>query len=89
MVRYEETVLKRLKKGKPPREIFLHFNNAFISIDITKDLTLFDIRRLKTSPDRTYFRLRKGAYRGIFFIDGDDVVVIAIDKREEVYKKWL
>ena len=89
MVKHEENVLKRLKKGKPPHEIFQHFNNAFIAIDLTKDLTLFDIKRLKTTTDRVYFRLRKGQYRGIFFLEKGNLVVIAIDKREEVYKKWL
>jgi mRNA interferase RelE/StbE len=90
MVKYIEEVLKRVKKGLIPKEIFVHFNNAFISLDITKDLTLFDITQLKVSEEtkRIYYRLRKGKYRAIFYIEELDIFVIAIDKREEVYKKW-
>jgi mRNA interferase RelE/StbE len=90
MVKYIEEVLKRVKKGLIPREIFVHFNNAFISLDVTKDLTLFDIKQLKISEEtkRIYYRLRKGKYRAIFYIEELDIFVIAIDKREEVYKKW-
>jgi mRNA interferase RelE/StbE len=90
MVCYSSTIVKKAKQGIQPKNIFIHFNNAFKSIDITKDLTLFDIKKLKTSEtfDRNYFRLRKGKYRAIFYIENDDVYVIDIDKREDVYKKW-
>ena len=90
MIRYLEDILKRIKKGKIPKEIFVHFNNAFCSLDLTKDLSLFDIKQLKTSEEksRIYYRLRKGKYRSIFYMEENDIVVIAIDKREEVYKKW-
>jgi len=91
MIKYLEDVLKHVKKGLITKEVFLHFNNAFASLNLTKDLTLFDIKQLKLSEDKTriYYRLRKSKYRAIFYIDGDDIYVVAIDKREEVYKKWL
>lgn len=90
MVYYFEEILKRIKKRSLPREIFVHFNNAFTSLDMTKDLNLFDIKQLKRSEEKslTYFRLRKGKYRAIFYIEEENIFVIAIDKREEVYKKW-
>jgi len=92
MVKYLEGILKRIKKGQIPKEVFIHFNNAFLSIDLTKDLSIFDIKQLRISEEktRTYYRLRKGKYRSIFYfsITGNDIFVIAIDKREEVYKKW-
>jgi mRNA interferase RelE/StbE len=90
MIQYLEAILKQLKKGQIPKEIFVHFNNAFASLDLTKDLSLFDIKQLKTSDEtkRIYYRLRKGKYRAIFFIEDEDIYVIALDKREEVYKKW-
>ncbi len=90
MIKYLEEILKRIKKRKIPEEVFIHFNNAFASIDLTKDLELFDIKQLKKSEDknRKYFRLRKGKYRAIFYIEEENIFVIAIDKREEVYKKW-
>jgi mRNA interferase RelE/StbE len=90
MVQYLEEILKRIRKGQIPKPIFIHFNNAFSSLDLTKDLSLFDITQLKTSDEKTrvYYRLRKGKYRAIFYIEHDDIYVIALDKREEVYKKW-
>jgi mRNA interferase RelE/StbE len=90
MIRYAEEILKLLRKGQLPKETFLLFNNAFLSIDLTKDLNLFDIKTLKEDPKsiRKYYRLRKGKYRSIFYIENEDIFVIAIDKREEVYKKW-
>jgi len=90
MVKYIDDIFKRLKKGQIPKDVFLHFNNAFASLDLTKDLTLFDIKQLKTSEEneRIYYRLRKNKYRAIFYIEDVDIFVIAIDKREEVYKKW-
>jgi mRNA interferase RelE/StbE len=90
MVKYLEDILKRIKKGQIPKEIFIHFNNAFKSLDLTKDLSLFDIKQLKDSEEksRIYYRLRKGKYRAIFYIEEADIYVITIDKREEVYNKW-
>jgi len=89
MVRYEEDVLRRVQKGKVPKDVFVHINNAFTAIDKTRDLKLFDTKKLKTSGERIYFRLRKGKYRAIFYIYNKDIYVISIGKREEVYKKWL
>jgi len=90
MVKYLDEVIKRVKKGLIPKDMFLHFNNAFISLDVTKDLSLFDIKQLKTSEEtnRIYYRLRKSKYRAIFYIELNDIYVVALDKREEVYKKW-
>jgi mRNA interferase RelE/StbE len=88
MIRYVEDIVKRIKKGIIPKEVFLHINNAFTSIDITKDLNLFDIKAMKESENRKFYRLRKGKYRAIFYIEGEDIYVVALDKREDVYKKW-
>ena len=88
MIRYLEDIVKRIKKGQIPREIFVHLNNAFSSIDLTKDLNLFDIKAMKESDSRKYYRLRKGKYRAIFYIENEDIYVVALDKREDIYKKW-
>jgi mRNA interferase RelE/StbE len=88
MVFYEDSIKKAVKKGSLPKEIFQRFNNAFISLDTTNDLGLFDIKKLKSSESRTYYRLRKGKYRAIFFIEENSYYVIMIAKREEVYKQW-
>jgi len=90
MIRYLEEILKKIRKGLVPKEVFHHFNNAFLSLDATKDFDLFDIKQLKKAEERerVYYRLRKGKYRAIFYVEGDDIFVIALDKREDVYKKW-
>jgi mRNA interferase RelE/StbE len=64
------------------------FHNAFLSIDVTKDMDLFDIKKIKGSYDRVYYRLRKSKYRALFYFSEKDIYVIYIGKRDEVYKKW-
>jgi mRNA interferase RelE/StbE len=88
MVVYETNVKKAVLKGSLPKNIFIRFNNVFISLDTTHDLSLFDIKKLKTSEKRTYYRVRKGKYRAIFYIEDNNYFVISIAKREEVYDKW-
>jgi len=88
MVFYEDDVKKAVKKGALPKETFQRFNNIFISLNTTNDLGLFDIKKLKSSEKRTYYRLRKGKYRAIFYIEENNYYVISIAKREEVYKQW-
>ncbi len=88
MVVYEDSIKKAVLKGTLPKEIFVRFNNVFMSLDTTHDLSLFDIKRLKSSEKRTYYRVRKGKYRAIFYIEESNYFVISIAKREEVYDKW-
>ena len=88
MIQYEAAISKAVLKGKIPKNIFVHFNNVFIALDKTKDLKLFDIKKLKSSLKRNYYRLRKGKYRAIFYLEKDNIFVIALDKREDVYKRW-
>lgn len=89
MVIYEENIKKAVAKGSLPEDVFLKFNNVFIALDITHDLGLFDIKKLKSSEKRTYYRVRKGKYRAIFYIEDNSYFVISIAKREEVYDKWV
>jgi mRNA interferase RelE/StbE len=88
MVKYEDEVLKSIKKSKLPKDIFILFHHAFIALEKTNDLNLFDIKRLRSNIKRTYYRLRKNKYRAIFYIENDNYFVISIAKREEVYKQW-
>ena len=90
MIRYENEIVKRIAKRLIPEDIFVHFNNVFSALDLTKDLQLFDIKQLKVlkNIERVYYRLRKDKYRTIFYISENDLNVVALDKCEEVYKKW-
>jgi len=89
MFYYDNEIIKKIKKRLIPKQIFRHINNVFISLEKTKDFRLFDIKKIKGNKGRNYFRLRKGDYRAIFYVEDDDLYIIALDKREEVYKKWL
>ena len=88
MILYEDSIKKAVKKGTLPKEVFQRFNNVFIALDTTNDLGLFDIKKLKSSEQRSYYRLRKGKFRAIFYIEKKNYYVISIAKREEVYKQW-
>ncbi|GMT50140.1 MAG: hypothetical protein IEMM0008_1679 [bacterium] len=87
MVLYDDRIIKAIKKSKISTKILRTLHNAFLSLDLTKDYNLFDIREMK-GYDVTYFRLRKGKYRAIFHMDDDNIYVDLIAKREEVYKLW-
>jgi mRNA interferase RelE/StbE len=90
MVRYEDEIVTKIAKRQIPKDVFVHINNAFMALDLTKDMSLFDIKQLKMSKEteRVYYRLRKSKYRAIFYLEGNDIWVVALDKREVVYKKW-
>jgi len=86
MVYYDEDIKKEIDKGKLPKEIAELFVHAFVSIDTTKDLNLFDIKKLVSESSVNYYRLRKGKYRAIFKIEDEDIYVLIIAKKPEVYK---
>jgi len=88
MVFYEENVKKAFKKGLIPKEIVQRVHNVFLSLDLTKDMGLFDIKRMKGCFSREYYRLRKGKYRAIFYLEDTNIMVVHIGKREEVYEQW-
>lgn len=90
MIRYEDAVKKAYSKGKLPKLVFEQFHHAFQALELTNDLSMFDIKALKgdSLEKRSYYRLRKGKYRAIFYVQEGDYFVISIAKRDEVYKKW-
>ena len=88
MIYYEKEVQKSYKKEEIPKRIMELFHNAFLSIAVTEDMDLFDIKQIKGSYDRVYYRLKKGKYRALFYFFEKDINVIYIGKRDEVYKKW-
>ena len=88
MIKYEDEVLKDIKKGRLSKEMFQLFHNAFLALEATNDMNLFDIKRLHSKKNRTYFRLRKNKYRAVFYVENSNYYVIKIGKRSEVYKQW-
>jgi mRNA interferase RelE/StbE len=88
MIYYEKSVKKAVAKGDIPKQILKLFHNALLSIDLTNDLNLFDIKKMKGNYKRDYYRLRKGKFRAIFYTENHDFFVVYIGKREEVYDLW-
>jgi mRNA interferase RelE/StbE len=91
MVNYESEILKKIAKRRIPEDIWIHFSDIFMTLDLTRNLRIFDVKQLKMPKytGRTYYRLRKGNYRAIFHMQDDGIYVVALGKREEVYKRWL
>jgi mRNA interferase RelE/StbE len=88
MVFYDSAIKKEMKKGNIPGDIVRLFYHAFLALDQTKDLNLFDIKKLVSNASVDYYRLRKGKYRAIFTMENQNFFVHAISKRSEVYKQW-
>jgi mRNA interferase RelE/StbE len=90
MVYYSDSIRKNATQGIPPKEWFIHFDNAFRALDLTGDYALFDIRKIQLDKKdtRDYYRLRKGKYRALFYRTKGDIFVIAFEKREDIYRKW-
>ena len=88
MIKYEADVLKNIKKGKVPERTFLQFHHSFQSIEIIGDMSIFDIKKMKGDFKREYYRIRKGNYRAIFYLEKKNIYVIAMGNRKEVYIKW-
>jgi len=79
---------KKLRKKKLPKQIVIRFLNTFQVIAETGKTNTFDIKKLKTGKG-DFYRLRIGAYRGIFRIAEKKLIIEDIDNRGEVYKKWV
>ncbi len=88
MIYYDKDIKKEIAKGILPKSIAKLFHNAFQALDASKNLNLFDVKRLVSNSSKEYYRLRKGKYRAIFTIENNDFFVHAISKRSEVYKRW-
>lgn len=88
VVFYDSDVKRAIKKGSLPRDVAKLFKTTFEVLDSTGDLNLFDIKQLTSNSEKIFYRLRKGKYRAIFILEDDDIYVLAISKRNEVYKKW-
>ena len=88
MVEYEKEILKSLRKKKIPERIFLQFHHCFQSIDNNGDMTIFDVKKIKGDYEKEYYRIRKGQYRAIFYLEHKSIYVISLEHRSEVYRRW-
>jgi len=88
MIQYEKDIQKALKKNNLPKKVFERFHNAFLSLDLTNDYSLFDIKKIRGRYSKDYYRLRKGKFRAIFYFENNIYYIISIRKRDEVYDLW-
>lgn len=88
MILYSAEILKAVKKGSLPEKIFLQIHHCFQAIERVGDLTIFDVKLIKGDYGRTYYRLRKGQYRAIFYFEKPDIRVAVLEHRSEVYRQW-
>jgi len=52
MVKYADDIAKRVVKGAIHGDVFLHINNAFTAMDVTKDLSLATAGELEKMVER-------------------------------------
>jgi mRNA interferase RelE/StbE len=88
MLVYEDSILKDVEKGRIPHQVFLQIHHCFESILKVGDMTIFDVKQLKGSRRPSYYRLRKGRYRAVFYFENGRITVVALEHRSEVYRKW-
>ena len=85
-VLYGKSVLKSIKKGKIPRDIWIDTKDAFDSLAKTNNYRLFDIKKLITKGTHSYYRLRIRGYRALFRADKAAIYVEEIGPRGGIYK---
>jgi mRNA-degrading endonuclease RelE of RelBE toxin-antitoxin system len=87
-VRYSHNVAKKIRKHQLPKEIWVDFRDAFEALAKSRNLRLFDIKRLVAKGPYVYFRLRVRNYRALFHMDDTFIYVEEIGPRGEIYKRW-
>ena len=50
-------------------------------------IPLGDIKRLQGTKKPALYRLRVGDYRIIFFYNAEDITIVRVDNRGDIYKK--
>ncbi|GEM_PF-148959 len=87
-VRYSKDIEKEVRRHQLPKEIWVDFRDAFEAFAASRNMRLFDIKRLATKGPYVYFRLRIRNYRAIFHMDDEFIYVEVIGPRGEIYKRW-
>ena len=87
-VRYSTSIAKRVKRHQLPKEIWVDFRDAFEAFAASRNMRLFDIKRLMIKGAYVYFRLRIRNYRAIFRMDDTCLYVEEMGPRGEIYKRW-
>ncbi len=87
-VRYSAGVAKKVRKHQLSREIWEDFRDAFGALAASRNMRLFDIKKMVAKEPYVYFRLRIRNYRALFHMDDACIYVEDISPRGEIYKRW-
>jgi len=85
---YSKNIAKKVKRHQLPQEIWVDFRDAFSAFASSRNMRLFDIKRLVTKGPHVYFRLRIRNYRAIFHMDDQSIYVEEMGPRGEIYQRW-
>ena len=88
-VLYGRKIQKKVRKHQLPKEIWEDFRDAFQTLASSRNMRLFDVKKLVAKGPYVYFRLRIRDYRALFHMDDARIYVEEIGPRGEVYKQWL
>ena len=87
-VRYSKNIAKKVKRHQLPKEIWVDFRDAFDAFASSRNMRLFDIKKLVTKGPHVYFRLRIRNYRAIFHMDDQCIYIEEMGPRGEIYQRW-
>ena len=87
-VLYGKAVSVKVRKHQLPKEIWEDFRDAFDALAASRNMRLFDIKKMAAKGPYVYFRLRIRNYRALFHMDNARIYVEAIGPRGEIYKRW-
>lgn len=87
-VRYSKSVGRTVKKHQLPKEIWVDFYDAFEALASSRNMRLFDVKKLVAKGPYVYYRLRIRNYRALFHMDNEYIYVEEIGPRGEIYKRW-
>ncbi len=89
MLKTSKIVDKKLKKHQFDNRKFRQIYQAVLKIDETKNIKLYDCIEMQDQHQklmRTYYRIKKGDYRGVFYFEDNDTVLYNVGVKPDVYK---
>lgn len=85
---YSSNIAKKVRKHQLPKEIWVDFRDAFEALAVSRNMRLFDIKKMVAKGPYVYFRLRIRDYRALFHMDNKCIYVEEIGPRGDIYKRW-
>ena len=87
-VLYSKNIAKKVRRHQLPKEIWVDFRDAFQALALSRNIRLFDVKKLVVKGPHVYFRMRIRNYRALFHMNDETIYVEEIGPRGEVYRRW-